>query len=83
MSKVFLHMHDKGQVNWVNNYNEFDRIPVEGEYFALSSVSEWYEVELIVHTPFEEELHAEVYAVKVDHEKVKQMKLNTKPGVSF
>lgn len=80
MHKVFLHTHTKGDHDWVNEIKEFGRIPVEGEYLATDVDSTWYEVELIVHTPFTPEMEAEVYAVKVDHAKVKQKKLSTSPN---
>lgn len=84
MHKVFFHSHEKGKADWVNVIKEFGRIPLEGEYLAVSIDSEWYQVELVVHTPFSDDMEAEVYAVKVDHAKVKQKKLSTSPsGVYF
>jgi len=70
--KVFLHTRDMGKFNWVNEIREFARIPIEGEYLALNSNSGWYKVQLVVHTPFECDCNAEVYAVKVDHNLVKE-----------
>ena len=67
MMKVFLHTRDQGEFNWNNEHREFARIPVEGEYLTLHVTSEWYKVQLVVHTPFECQCNAEVYAVKVDH----------------
>ncbi len=84
MHKIFLHTHEKEKADWVNTIKEFGRIPLEGEYLAISVDSEWYQVELVVHTPFSEEMEAEVYAVKVDHGKVKEKKLDTTyKGVYF
>jgi len=83
MSKVFLHIHDPHQANWINQMYEFARIPIEGEHLTVSTDSAWYRVELVVHTPFSDDMDAEVYAVKVDHSEVKRRKLNTRPGVTF
>ncbi|WP_338708442.1 hypothetical protein [Paenibacillus amylolyticus] len=77
MPKVFVHTHTAQDSDWENDYYEFSRVPIEGEVFALSSDSPWYEVELVVHTPFEKGLAAEVYAVEVDHNKIMKQKLNT------
>ncbi|AUO08172.1 hypothetical protein NS115_01690 [Paenibacillus jamilae] len=83
MPKVFVHTHDMGKANWENQYFDFGRIPVEGDFFALSSDSPWYQVELIVHTPFKEDLAAEIYGVKVEHEKVKRTKLSMPAKFEF
>lgn len=76
MMKVFLHTRNIGEFNWINELREFARIPVEGEYLTLSSTSDWYKIQLVVHTPFECDCHAEVYAVKVDHDVVMKEALN-------
>ncbi|WP_406945747.1 hypothetical protein ACJA3J_05725 [Halobacillus sp. SY10] len=77
MAKVFLHIHDEGESNWENLYYDFGRVPTESEFLATSNDSEWYKVELVVHTPFSAELEAEVFAVKVSQREVKRDKLNT------
>jgi len=77
LPKVFVHTHTAGDHDWENDYHEFCRIPIEGEFFALESDGPWYQVELVVHTPFEDDLEAEVYAVEVDHNKIMKQKLNT------
>ncbi|WP_339212947.1 hypothetical protein [Solibacillus sp. FSL W8-0372] len=59
-------MNNEGEVNWINNYHHFDRIPSEGEYLATEVAGDWYKVELVVHTPISEEMSAEIYAVKVN-----------------
>ncbi|MEF3309499.1 hypothetical protein PV433_11400 [Paenibacillus sp. GYB004] len=74
-STVILRTHDKGQDNWAKEYYSFERIPIEGELIAFSD-SEWYQVEMVVHTPFAGELAADVYAVKVEQDVVKKGKLN-------
>ncbi|GAS82404.1 hypothetical protein [Paenibacillus amylolyticus] len=83
MSKVFVHTHTAHDSDWKNDYHDFSRVPIEGEVFALSSDSPWYQVELVVHTPFEKDLAAEVYAVEVDHSKIKRNKLNIEPAIEF
>ncbi len=65
--RVFLHTRTEGMADWTNEYRDFARIPAVGEYLTLSSTSEWYEVQLVVHIPFDAECDAEVYAVQVDH----------------
>jgi hypothetical protein len=76
--KVFLHTHDKGEANWVNVPKEFAILPSVGEYIATSTDSDWYRVELVVHTPFSCEYDAEVFAVKVNHNEVKEKVFNFK-----
>ncbi|WP_340394908.1 hypothetical protein [Paenibacillus sp. FSL E2-0177] len=83
MAKVFVHTHEKGDSEWENEYYPFSRVPVEGEFLTLASDGEWYKVEMVVHTPFDREIHAEIYAVKVDHMKIQKRKLNTEPTFSF
>jgi hypothetical protein len=65
--KVFLHTRSQQQRDWLNEPREFARIPDVGEYIAVSSDSPWFKVELVLHTPFECEFDAEVYAVAHDH----------------
>jgi hypothetical protein len=71
--KVFLHTRSKGMFDWRNELRDFARIPVLGEYLAWDDSSPWYQVQLVVHTPFEQaDCDAEVYAVEVDHNEVKR-----------
>jgi hypothetical protein len=71
VSKVFLHTRSPGKADWDNGLREFGRIPVIGEYVATDSMSDWFQVELVVHCPFaDSDCEAEVYAVKVDHQAV-------------
>jgi|HigsolmetaAR206D_1030411.scaffolds.fasta_scaffold35265_2 hypothetical protein len=65
--KVFLHTRSPQQRDWVNEGRDFARIPSVGEYVATSGDGPWFQVELVVHTPFPCDFHAEVYAVAVDH----------------
>ncbi|QTB25217.1 hypothetical protein [Lysinibacillus sphaericus] len=67
METVFVHLHDKNDFNYVNEYYQFKRVPVEGEYLVTNVDGDWYKVELVVHTPTSKEMIAELYAVKVDH----------------
>lgn len=62
---VFLHAYDTPEGHHTNEELSFARIPLVGEYVALSPESEWYRVYLVLHTPFEDsQFDAEVYAVK-------------------
>jgi hypothetical protein len=70
--KVFLHTRTPHERDWKNESRDFARIPVVGEFVVTSSCSPWYQVELVVHCPFECEFDAEVYAVEVDHHLVKR-----------
>ncbi|MEK3943526.1 hypothetical protein [Paenibacillus sp. FSL H3-0310] len=83
MINVFVHVHDEGESEWENECHLFSRVPIEKEYFALSHDGNWYEVEMVVHTPFDQEVQAEIYAVKVDHMEIKRSKLNTESGFDF
>ena len=68
MAKVFLHTKDSKDDDWNNNeFREFSRIPLLNEYIALDSNSEWYQIQLVVHCPFECSCDAEIYAIKVDY----------------
>jgi hypothetical protein len=65
--KVFLHTRSYGKLDWRNEDRDFARIPTIGEYLTRHVTSPWYQVQIVVHTPFECEFDAEVYAVEVDH----------------
>lgn len=67
MTRVFLHTRSPGKYNWTNEFRDFARVPVFGEYIATSSSSEWYRVQVVVHTPFPCDCDAEVFAVEVPH----------------
>jgi hypothetical protein len=77
MKPVFLHVHSPGKSDWENQSFNFGRVPTEGEYITIASDSEWYKVELVLHTPFSEEMCAEVYAIKVDGKKELRNKVNS------
>ncbi|MEC0124163.1 MULTISPECIES: hypothetical protein [Paenibacillus] len=83
MPRVFVHTYRAHNNDWENDYYDFSRVPNKAELIALSSKSPWFQVELVVHIPFEEDLAAEIYAVEVDREKVKMRKLNIKPAIEF
>lgn len=82
MATVFVHLHNEGETEWNNQYHSFERIPVENEYITVDYDSEWYKVELVVHTPFSDEMSAEIFAVQVDHnEEMKKKVKNQKPNM--
>lgn len=76
MKPVLIHLHNKGSIDWINKKFYFDRIPVEGEYITVDFESDWYKIEMVVHTPFSDEMAAEVYAVKVIYSEEIKNKLN-------
>jgi hypothetical protein len=45
-------------------------VPGVGEYVAPDADGPWFEVRLVVHTPFEADCDAEAYAVEVDARRV-------------
>lgn len=66
--KIFLHTRSPGQRDWNNTVVEVPQIPAVGEYVATSgSGDDWYQVELVLHTPFPCEFDAEVYSVAKNH----------------
>lgn len=75
MATVFVHLHNEGESIWINQNHDFERIPVENEYITIDCDSEWYKVELVVHTPFCDEMSAEIFAVRVDHNKEMKKKV--------
>lgn len=82
MAKVFVHLRSDGESDFSNQYHNFERLPIEGEYLTISEDSEWYLVEIIVHTPFSEQLCAEISAVQGDHSKVMNKKVkNQSPAI--
>jgi hypothetical protein len=62
--RVFLHTRDPEEKEGVNDFREFARIPVVGDYVALPDDRRYFKVVLVVHTPFPCDCEAEVYAVK-------------------
>ena len=77
MKSVFVHLKNDENKGMYNRHYNFERIPVEGEYFALDVDGEWYKVQLVVHTPNSGEMCAEIYAVKVNHiEEIKKKQNN-------
>lgn len=65
---VFVHTQTaKGKSDWINQGRKFLRLPIAGEYIALSSRSPWYCVEIVIHCPFNADYAAEIYATEVDH----------------
>ncbi len=78
--KVFLHTRRPENREGINQYAEFARIPVVGEYISLPSSDEyWYKVLLVLHIPLTDETkesppdhNVEVYAIGADHLKVQE-----------
>jgi hypothetical protein len=73
--KVFLHTRNRASWNWQNELRNFARIPIVGEYLTLDSESPWYQVLVVVHTPFECDCDAEVYAVMMYNSEIRQQLL--------
>lgn len=63
MPRVFLHTYDSPTATSKNEGCDFTRVPCVGEFLTTASNSEWYEVRLVVHCPFDATYAAEVYAV--------------------
>jgi len=69
--KVFFHTRSPQERGWSNNEKrELARIPILGEYVATAIDSPWFCVQRVVHTHFDCEFDAEVYAVAADHNEV-------------
>lgn len=67
--KIFLHTKRTEEGEWDNNkvIDGFTRIPIVGEYLTLGSTATWYQVLLVVHTPFQDaDTIAELYATEVN-----------------
>lgn len=65
--KVFFHTRRPQERGWSNNEKrDLARIPIVGEYVATAIYSPWFCVQLVVHTHFDGEFDAEVYAVAAD-----------------
>lgn len=85
MARVFLHTRKPGGADWLNESREFHRIPAVSEYLTRETDGPWYQVQLVVHTPFPCDCDAEVYAVEVDHlaEQAKAFPDFHKPSLPF
>jgi hypothetical protein len=68
--KIFLHTRKPGEPDWENNTIEFPQIPSVGEFVVPSGGAALFEVRFVSHTPFGDEMDAEVYAVGVDNNMV-------------
>jgi hypothetical protein len=62
---VLVFYKDTGEDMWQTDTVNFDRVPVAGEYLALSRDGGWYEVKAVVHMAFPLDYDAELYCVKV------------------
>ena len=63
---VLVFFKDEAGTDWQNDTRNFDRVPVAGEYLALSRDGAWYEVKAVVHMAFPLDYDAELYCVKVE-----------------
>ena len=77
-----IHLHTKRKVenNWHTEYREFSGVPTLGEYVSLSPESPWYEVHLVVHTPYKTSSDAEVYVVEALRGRNQMIELIKKAG---
>jgi hypothetical protein len=82
-ANVFLHTRESPRDPWQNTARSFLRLPVVGEHLATESDSPWYEVQLVVHAPFDSTYDAEVYATKVDSDAVMQQALGSSDSQIF
>ncbi len=64
MAKIFLHTKKQNEINWTSEYYQFERVPAVGEYLVLRTELSWYEVRLVLHTPFKHGCEGEIYAVR-------------------
>ncbi len=55
-----------GDDMWQTETVYFDRVPIAGEYLALSRDGNWYEVKAIVHMAFPLDYDAELYCIKIE-----------------
>lgn len=64
--RVSLKIRDPGEYEEENTKKlQFGRIPMVGEYIAISNSVHWYKVVLVLHTPYLTEFdEAEVWCVK-------------------
>jgi hypothetical protein len=69
MNNVLLHVRSKGSTATENTERTFLRLPVVGEYVATTK-DDWCQITLVLHVPFEKEITAELFALKVDRMEV-------------
>lgn len=62
--KVFLHTRKRGESDWQNVDMDFAQIPHLGECVKPSIGDIYYEVRYVLHTPFRDDMDAEVFAVE-------------------
>ncbi|MEG3837393.1 hypothetical protein QUB32_25605 [Microcoleus sp. AT8-A4] len=71
VNESVFHTRSPQERGWSNNEKrELARIPIVGEYVATAIYSPWFCVQLVVHTHFDGEFDAKVYAVAADHNEV-------------
>ena len=72
MPRVFLHTRKPG-TEWTDEPRDFSRVPAVGEHVATSENDPdglWYQVTIVVHTPFSGGFDAEVFAEAVHRQDV-------------
>ncbi|MEL6272272.1 MAG: hypothetical protein AAFV33_16415 [Chloroflexota bacterium] len=62
---VLVFYREEDAESWTTDTINFDRVPITGEYFAMSREGEWYQVKAVVHMGFPLDYDAEIYAVQV------------------
>lgn len=77
--KVLLWLRSQGKYDWKQEAREFASLPAVGECLTLGANAPWYIVQLVVHTPGAGECAAEVYAMQVDRDEIKQRAFRAKP----
>jgi len=70
IANVFVHSRAAVWDEWKRQSLTFDRIPTEDEFITLNVAEEWYEVGIVLHTPLDPEVDAEIYIQKVDRNNV-------------
>ncbi|MEG4989789.1 hypothetical protein QUB08_29210 [Microcoleus sp. BR0-C5] len=64
--KVFLNICDPDEDEKENRKKlHFGRVPVVGEFIAISDSVDWYKVVAVLHTPYFTQFDAEVFCVKI------------------
>lgn len=65
--RIYVHTRHPEKSECDNEFFEFARIPVVGEYLKTSTHSSWFQAVIVLHTPFlDRKYDAEIYAVRVD-----------------
>lgn len=65
-----MHSRAASWDQWKRETLTFDRIPNEDDFVTLNVAEEWYQVGIVLHTPLDPEVDAEIYIQKVDRSAV-------------